>query len=108
MSDLITPETVRNDIGKAKILATFKSSGSRQVVGGRVMEGKLKRGVKCEVWRGSDSLGEGKIIQLQQQKKDVSDVMAGLEFGVSIDSVKKIQTGDSLIAYEEEVVKKRL
>ena len=108
MSDLITPETVRNDIGKAKILATFKSSGSRQVVGGRVMEGKLKRGVKCEVWRGSDSLGEGKIIQLQQQKKDVSDVMSGLEFGVSIDSVKKIQTGDSLIAYEEEVVKKRL
>mgnify|MGYP001619356773 CR=1 FL=1 len=117
MSELIPAEIKRNILGKAKILATFKSTGTRQVIGGKVIDGKLKKGLKCDIIRkdaagspasAKTAAGEGKILQLQQQKKDVNEVAEGLEFGVMIDSAVKIQTGDTIEVFEEEVFRKRL
>lgn len=108
MSDLIIPEIKRVSAGKGKILATFKSIGSKQIVGGKVTDGKIKRGLKCEILRDKTAVSEGKILQLQQQKKDTEEIAQGLEFGIMIDSSAKIQTGDIIEVFEEEVIKKRL
>ncbi|OHA14760.1 MAG: translation initiation factor IF-2 [Candidatus Sungbacteria bacterium RIFCSPLOWO2_12_FULL_41_11] len=108
MSDLILPEIKRNVVGKAKILATFKLTGTKQVIGGKTTYGKLKRGLKCNIIRNKESAGEGKILQLQQQKKDVNEVAEGMEFGVLVDSTVKIQKDDEVEVFEEEIFKKRL
>ncbi|KKU50666.1 MAG: translation initiation factor IF-2 [Candidatus Sungbacteria bacterium RIFCSPLOWO2_02_FULL_47_9] len=108
MSDLITPTINRVELGKAKILATFKSSGSKQIVGGRVLEGKLKNGAKLEIVRQSVPSGEAKILQLQQNKKNVETVAAGFEFGIMAAGDGKIQEGDTIMVFDEEIIRKRL
>ena len=108
MSELIPAEIKWNVVGKAKILETFKATGARQIVGGKAADGKLKRGLKCNIIRNKEALGEGRILQLQQQKKDVNEVASGLEFGIMIDSTVKIQKGDEIEVFEEEVFRKRL
>ncbi len=108
MSDLIKPEIHRLELGKAKILATFKTTGAKQIVGGRVLEGKLKLGSKVEILRQGVASGEGKILQLQQNKKNAETVAAGFEFGVMVVSEAKIQEGDTIMVFDEEIIRKRL
>lgn len=108
MSELIPPEIKRNDLGNAKILAVFKSAGKRQIVGGKVMEGKISDFAAADIVREGNILGAGKILELQHRKKKVTEITAGLEFGIMMDSGVKIQKDDILKFFEEEVIRKKL
>jgi len=78
-------EGVKEIKGELEILATFSKKGNRQTVGGRVIKGILKKG-RAEVWRDEERLGEAKITNLQESKKDVAQVAEGKETGLLIDS----------------------
>jgi len=81
------------------ILAVFdqKNKGA-QIIGGKVTEGELKNQSEVEIHRKGAQVGTGKITNLQQAKKDVSEVAAGLECGMLFSSSILVVKGDHLIA----------
>jgi len=96
------PQIVRKDIGKLKVLLSFWAEKSRQIVGGKVVEGSVKKGVKIEVFRNESLVGQGRLINLQKNKKDVPEVGKGDEAGILYEGQEKIQEGDYLVFYTQE------
>jgi len=108
MAKILTPEVVRIDLGKLKTLIIFRTEKKRQIVGARVLEGEIKKGVKLEVFREDEKVGEGKVINLQKEKKDIEKGTKGDEVGILYEGNVKIQENDLLIAYEEKKQKGEL
>ena len=84
--------------GILEILAIFGKKNSKQIVGGKMLEGKFNKGAKLEIWRQSLKIGEGKIINLQVKKLDAIEVQAGEECGILLDPDVTIKVGDQLKA----------
>jgi translation initiation factor IF-2 len=104
----MTPEIVREDIGKAKILAVFRSEKERQIVGGSVLEGKIKDQSLVEIKRGGEVLGQAQITELQQNKTKAKEVLKGFEFGINLKTSTKFHPDVLLVFYEETVKKKSI
>ncbi|MFH1036810.1 MAG: translation initiation factor IF-2 [Patescibacteria group bacterium] len=102
MERILSPENVRTDIGKIKVLAIFMAEKNRQIIGGRVFFGEVKKGALIEVERNGEIIGRGKMINLQKNKKDADRVVRGEECGILFEGDVKIETGDVLIFYTEE------
>jgi translation initiation factor IF-2 len=66
------------------------------VVGGRVESGVMRRGDVVTIIRRGIEVGNGKILNLQQQKADAPQVAEGMECGMQIDSKADIVAGDML------------
>ena len=105
MNNLIKPEIVRHDLGRMEVLAIFRTEKNRQIVGGRVISGEVKRGTKIEVMRNEEIVGKGKLIQLQQNKREIDRISQNQECGILFEGDAKIQEGDALEFYEEEKTK---
>jgi translation initiation factor IF-2 len=105
MREMIPPTINRLDLGKAKILKVFKREGAKQVVGGRVEEGIIRRGAKINIKHFKEIAGSGIIIELQQAKRMVDEAPKGAEFGILAEAKTPIQEGDVLDIFEEQVVK---
>lgn len=93
---------VREDVGKIKALIIFFGEKNRQIVGGKITEGEIRKGLKLEVFRDEKKVGEGKIINLQRDKKDAEKLNKGSECGILFEGNVKIEKGDILQAYTEE------
>ena len=104
----VAHETVRNDLGKVKILAIFKTDKNNQIIGGKVIEGEVKRGVNLEVYRNEELVGKGKIVKLQKDKKEIGEVGKGSECGILFQGDIEVEEKDILQAYLEEKVKGEL
>ena len=72
MEKNIEPELIKTQTGALKVLAVFLTDKNRQILGGKVSSGEVKKGSKLEVFRKEDFIGTGKIGNLQKNKKDVS------------------------------------
>ncbi|MEP7162693.1 MAG: translation initiation factor IF-2 [Candidatus Moraniibacteriota bacterium] len=108
MSALLPPEIIRTDLGRLSVLAVFKTGKRDMIVGGRVSEGKLMRGTLLEIKRADEIIGEGKMGNLQQNKKNVDEVGQGNECGVVFDGSVKIAVGDTLLNYKIEEKRRTL
>ncbi len=105
---LLRPETNRQKIGRLKVLAVFKTEGQKQIIGGRVLDGQAIRGALLEISRQAEILGQGKILQLQQNKQSASTVNKDKECGLQIDSETAVEKNDILEVYREEKIKREL
>lgn len=103
--EIIPAKVRRNDLGRAKILKIFKRDGIKQIIGGRVEDGIIKRGASAEIQRNKEILGKGEILELQQNKQKTNEVGKGLEFGMLLNSKTAAQEGDMLLIFEEEMIK---
>jgi len=114
MEDMLDPDIVKNPLGKLKVLAVFKRDERGQIVGGKVVSGKLKRGAMIDLVREKKVVLSGKLTQLQQSKADVEEVKEGFECGIRFEPNKAdgpsvpIRVGDVLEIYEEQKIKKSL
>lgn len=108
LSELLPPEIKKTELGRLKVMAVFKSNKHGMVVGGRVMSGVLKKGEQLEILRKGEVIGNGKLIQLQHNKDDVSEVKEGLECGITFDGKEKIEIDDILSCYQEEKIKRKI
>jgi len=108
MEKTLEPEVVREDVGKMKTQVVFWGEGRRQIVGGKIFEGEFRKGLKLEVQRGDKKIGEGKLINLQRNKKDAEKLIRGDECGILFEGSIKIQEGDIIVAYSEERVRGEL
>lgn len=96
-----TPKVETEEIkGNAKILRVFSAKKDKQVVGGKVKEGKLVVNEKVNILRRDNQIGKGTIRQLQQQKQEVREVNEGNECGMMIESRVEIAEGDRIEAFE--------
>ncbi len=102
MARFTKAEELRVDLGKMKVLAKFLAEKNRQIIGGRVIEGEVKKGALIDVLRNEEKIGQGKIINLQRNKKDADLVSKGDECGILFDGDTKIEEGDILVIYTEE------
>ena len=105
MGKLLEPEIKRISLGKLQVIALFKKDSRSQILGGKVISGVIQRGTTVDIIRDSSLRGNGKVIQLQHNKEDVTEVHEGLEAGLKVeckDSFIEIFKGDVLEVYREE------
>ena len=102
MEKILEPEVVKTDLGKFKALIIFWTEKNRQIVGGKIIEGMVKKGTSIEVFRGEEAIGKGRLISLQKNKKDIEKAMKGDECGILYEGNAKVEVGDILFIYEEQ------
>jgi translation initiation factor IF-2 len=105
---LLEPEVIREDLGKLKALAIFRKEKSRMIIGGKVISGKVENKALVNIIRNEEKIGKGRIIQLQQNKKDINEVEKGKEAGILFEGDMVIEEGDVLEVYKEEKKKREL
>ncbi|MCX6759202.1 MAG: translation initiation factor IF-2 [Candidatus Nealsonbacteria bacterium] len=111
MEKIVEPKELRTDFGKVKVLAKFLTEKNRQIIGGRVTEGEIKKGALIEVFRPArdagggrteEKIGQGKMINLQRNKKNAVLISKGEECGILFEGDVIIEEGDILLFYTEE------
>jgi translation initiation factor IF-2 len=83
-------------IGKMKVLKAFSRTKERQVIGGKVLEGKISLGTTIKITRRDFEIGSGRIVNLEKNKAKTSEVEEGAECGMMIESKIEIAAGDVL------------
>ena len=102
MEKSLEPEITRKELGRVKSLIIFWGEKNRQIVGGKIIAGEMKKGLKLEVLRDEQKVGTGRIINLQRDKKDAEKLVKGDECGILFEGNIKVEKGDILLAYIEE------
>ncbi len=102
MEKNLSTETVKIDLGQIKVLLSFWSKKRRQIVGGRIIEGEVKKGALIEILRDGEVIEQGKMINLQRNKKDIKKAKKGEEVGILYEGEKKIEKGDILVIFQKE------
>jgi len=93
-------EYVDEKLGEAKVLAIFGTGKEKQIVGGKVESGSIKRGGEVKVLRRGGEIGRGRIRELQQNKAKADEVREGYEFGALLSDIKvSLAAGDRLEAF---------
>lgn len=108
MESMLSPETIREDLGTLEVLAVFKTGKKDMIVGGRVTSGHINNKTLIEVQRGEALIGRGTLANLQQNKVDVNEVKKGEECGITFDGETKIKVEDILLCFTEELKKKTI
>jgi translation initiation factor IF-2 len=108
MADMLEPELVEKKTGRAEIRQVFKVSKGRTVAGSMVMEGSIGRNKGARLIRNGEVLAEGKIETLKRFKDDVTEVKAGFECGIRLDSFDRYEEGDILETFEVEKIRPTL
>lgn len=114
LNKILKPEIIITPLGTFETMAIFRTESQRMVIGGRVTEGKILPAAKARVWRpveGSDQAdpqGDVLIESLQLGKSSVKDVHAGQECGLSIKGKIKVQVGDRLEVFHEDVKERKV
>jgi len=104
----LAPEILRKKVGKLRVLAIFKKDQNRQIIGGKVTEGEIKKDVIIDVYRNEEKIGQGKILTVQKEKEEVDLAGKGRECGILFLGDVEIQEDDILEAYIEEKQKSTL
>jgi len=92
---------------KLKILAVFGKRNSnnkkqnlyKMIVGGEVIEGELKKNCSVEVNRNSKEIGQGKILEIEKERKPVIKIDAGEQCGLLYEGSAEVKKGDILLIY---------
>lgn len=111
--EMFTPEMEKLVFGRGEILGIFRTEKSQMIVGGKVIEGELRKNKQIAVVKKNDEgiweeVARGEVLELQQNKIDTKEVSKGNEFGMKIKSNYKLQVGDIIESFEESLKQKSL
>ncbi len=97
ISEYVKREHIFLAAGELKVLAVFnQEKPERQVVGGKVTQGIFKNKALFEIMRGDSPVGTGRVLNLQQNKKDAREVGEGNEAGLLVSAEVLIKPDDLL------------
>lgn len=108
LSGLLEPEVIETFLGRAEVKQVFFTKNQEQIVGCRVLSGKIENKAKLRVWRGETQVGEGDVASLKFIDKVVSEINEGNECGVKYLGTILVQAGDVLECYKVERKKRTL
>ena len=101
LKQMTSPIYKRHDLGELKVLAVFRTEKNNQIIGGKVVSGKIENNTSVEVLQNKEVAGVGKIIRLQSGKQDISTVDESQECGLQYEGEPIIKAGDILRVYKE-------
>lgn len=84
--------------GSAKVLKVFSTTKGKQVIGCRVLSGKIALENNLKIIRRESDIGRAKVRELQQAKIAAQEVQEGTEFGAMIEGKLEVAPGDTLEA----------
>ncbi len=108
LQKLLKPEVIKTDIGRLKVLAIFKKEKGSMILGGQVTKGVARNNVNVNVLQGTQVIGTGKVVVLQQNKVETDEVAVNNECGLKFEGKIAVQEGDILEFYTEEIKEKKL
>jgi translation initiation factor IF-2 len=108
MEGMLSPEIREEIIGSMDVRETFKITKVGTVAGCLVTEGKVLRDAKVRIIRDGIVIYTGNLGSLKRYKDDVKEVRSGTECGLNIDRYNDIKVGDTIEAFQEFEVKKKL
>ncbi|RSC95533.1 translation initiation factor IF-2 [Tenacibaculum singaporense] len=108
MEGMLSPEMKEEVLGNVEIREVYKISKIGNIAGCMVMTGKITRDAKVRVIRDGIVVHDGVLASLKRFKDDVKEVTKGYDCGLQIKGYNDIKEGDTLEAYTEVAVKKKL
>ena len=84
-------------VGKAQILAIFPFDGQK-VVGCKVIEGVIKKGVDLTIMRRETEIGRAKAVSVKRGKEPISQAKSGEECGILLQPQFDFKPGDVLLS----------
>lgn len=88
-----------DSLGKVKIIKSFSATKERQVVGGKVTEGRITSNSVVKIIRREFEIGKATIVGLEQGKIKTKEVLEGSECGILVETKIEIASGDILEAF---------
>ncbi len=113
MEGMLEPTVQEKEVATVEIREVYKFDKAT-VAGSYVTEGKIKRDHKIKVYRDGILVyprqegGYAELGSLKRFKDDVKEVNNNYECGLTVKGFTDIQVGDTVVAYEEEEVKRTL
>ena len=108
MEGMLSPEMKEEVTGSVEIREVYKISKVGNIAGCMVMNGKIFRNSKIRIIRDGIVVHDGELTSLKRFKDDVKEVAKGYDCGLQIKNYNDIAEGDSIEAYQEVAVKKKL
>jgi translation initiation factor IF-2 len=99
MAGLLEPVYKDVFIGRAEVRQIFNLPNGRQIAGSYVLKGKIVRGARARLLRGSEKIFEGKITSLRRFKNDVHEVAEGYECGLGMEGFNNYREDDYIEAF---------
>ena len=108
MEGLLSPDMKEEVQGNVEIRETYKISRVGTIAGCMVMDGKITRNSMVRIVREGVVVYTGSLASLKRFKDDVKEVTKGYDCGLQIKDYNDIKIGDTIEAYIEIAVKKKL
>ena len=96
----IIKQTAEKITGKAKVIATFRSSPKGIVIGCEVLEGRIELGAEFRVITAMGPAYFGKITSLQIERQNVKTAKPGQQVGIKLEGWNKAKVDDLVECYE--------
>lgn len=106
LQGLLEPEELEKVVGHLEVKGVFYSQKNEQIVGGKVLDGLIKR-VLFKVLRDGKEVGSGRITSLKHVDKDIKEAKEGSECGMRVETSIPILVGDTLEVFAKEFKKKK-
>jgi translation initiation factor IF-2 len=106
LEGLLEPEEREVILGHLEVKGVFFTKKSEQVVGGRVLDGVIKR-VKFRLLRNEEEVGDGRISSVKRVDKDIKEAKEGSECGLRVEASTPVEEGDVLEVFTMEFKKKK-
>ncbi|MBI5442381.1 MAG: hypothetical protein HY900_14350 [Deltaproteobacteria bacterium] len=97
---LVPAEPREEVLGKARVIALFKSSRKGIIIGCEVLEGRLLKGRHFRLISAPGTIYEGVIESLHIEHNTVTEARAGQKVGLKLADFKKAQVGDWVECYD--------
>lgn len=113
MEGMLEPKIQEKEVATVEIREVYKFDKAT-VAGCYVTDGKIKRDAKIRLFRDGILLyprTEGAFAEfgsLKRYKDDVKEVPSNMECGLTVKNFSDIQPGDTIVAFEEEEIKRTL
>lgn len=88
-------------LGKLEVLAIFNPVKGNQLIGGRVIEGKIQNKNNFYLYREEQKISQGKILNLEKNRIETTEVKAGEECGLLVSLTKAVNKGDELVFFRK-------
>jgi translation initiation factor IF-2 len=108
MEGMLSPEMKEEITGTAEIREIFKISKVGSIAGCMVVDGKINRNSKIRIIREGVVVFTGELLALKRFKDDVKEVSKGYDCGIQIKNYNDIEERDTIEAFQEIAVKKKL
>ncbi len=100
LKGMLAPKFEEEHLGTVEIRAVFKLTKSGKVAGSHVTEGKIVRGCKVRITRGTELVFTGELDTLKNVKQDVREMIAGQDCGMKFSGWEDFKEGDVVEAYD--------